>query len=164
MLVKYGWDELGSDNLSSGGNRTLMRLPAGAGLSSRSRKLRPVRVETSGLPKVTAKLAAGTLAYLVGAKVLLTLDSTTYITPLLTSGLRVYMLIVFTPQRDPAFLTSSMVNTTGLPGAIGAENAAVTTTVSASAVLETEQPAPADVGWTPPEADGGTMAHLLSRR
>lgn len=135
-----------------------MRLPAGAGLSSRSRKLRPVRVETSGLPKVTSKLSAGTLAYLVGAKPLLSLYSITD-----PSGFRVYILIVFTPQRDPAFLTSSMVNTTGLPGAIGAENAAVTKTVSASAELETEQPAPADVGWTPPEADGGTMAHLLSR-
>ena len=141
-----------------------MRLPAGAGLSSRSRKLRPVRVETSGLAKVTSKLAAGTLAYLVGAKLLLSLYSTTFIRPLLTSGFRVYILIVFTPQRDPAFLTSSMVNTTGLPGAIGAANAAVTKTVSASAELETEQLAPVDVGWTPPEADGGAMAHLLSRR
>ena len=136
-----------------------MRLPAGAGLSSRSRKLRPVRVETSGLAKVTSKLAAGTLAYLVGAKPLSSLYSITN-----PPGFRVYILIVFTPQRDPAFLTSSMVNTTGLPGAIGAANAAVTKTVSASAELETEQLAPVDVGWTPPEADGGAMAHLLSRR
>ena len=135
-----------------------MRLPAGAGLSSRSRKLRPVKVETSGLSKVTSKLSAGTLAYLIGAKPLLSLYSTTD-----PSGFRVYILIVFTPRRDPAFLTSSMVNTAGLPGAIGAANAAVIKTVSASVELETEQLAPADAGWTPPEAVGGTIAHLPSR-
>lgn len=72
-------------------------------------------------------------------------------------------MIVFTPQRDPAFLTSSMVNTTGLPGAIDAENAPVTKTVSASAELEIEQLAPVDVGWTTSEAGAGAMAHLLSR-
>ena len=76
-LVKYMCYVLASVNLSSGGNLTLMRLPAGAGLSKTILRLTSVKVDTSGLSKVISKLLAGTLAYKVGEKPLSSLNSIT---------------------------------------------------------------------------------------